>query len=1170
MVDLQLRIFAPAGAIHRVEMLLNGSARFVGEASFDFSALRQCADDSQAYGMALQTLLLASPEIRRGWDQADCAGDVRFRLLVDPDAGEVHQLRWENLVLPCNGETLPVAAAPQSPFSRYTALPEEAPPVLRCGGFRLLLVVANPAGLKQMTPIDASAEVENLLEAWARLLDNGEMSATILPGNDGLSPEVRARAAELRCDIVDGPSTIDTVAELLAQSEGLHLIAHGNLNAAREAVLVLEGPDGSLALVEEPLLLRKLNHPSLRFAFLQSCKSSGGAAFTGLGPRLVQLGVPVVIAMQDFVPMADARRFASVFYSQFIRDGEVDVAANAGRQAILRANSANWSIPVLFSRLQEARLWQPDPLRAGIRHIAGDFAQEALLKRPFPLEAILLRTGVDTLRHGTDDVCGPKLDLLDASLEALKSSAAPFVLLIGNRGRNKSTHLRLLFVLAEEQFRRDGAVLPVYLRLSDCASGLSTPARTLAASVVKMIQEHGFELDAAWVRDAFERRRFLFLLDGDDDFGADERVEALQVVAQFRQIFGQHQFVVSVDEATFDPASYPHDSTALLIQLMTPDRVIAYLEQSGEAPVRELVPKLKFTALFDLAAVPWLLARLMEDARNGIKIDSRAGVLERFVRTGLAKTGSFAGVRERAEEALGCLAWRMQSTRAIRLDGVEVFSILAGVRRNREFSLEEFLAEILKSDLLVRSGAEGVRFAYPGLQSYYCARHLMSCDDRERCLEDITASLGRVSRVRWWEDTLAILAGLTSSAGSLLRKILAGSGLREGEQVLLAARCLHEARRSGRTPPGSIGQDVVDQIVDTLLWRSHPQNVRTAAFRRKAIEAFAILPEKRVVPHLLSLAIDQVRVDWDGGRSYDLSSVRQAAVLALLSMIQETTEYVRTDPVLSQNRLVQQLIAAWLGGDVPTLGALLGQDDAAVAGVAAFALGTIRTDDCLDLLVKRFAGFASGTLNNDILWAITDTLCLLNPIHVTERAIVPFLDRPVFGGQVAYLIGKLGIAALDGPECEFLRQCLLVDNPRLQGRALRSLASIYSVQRQIAGLSPTQEELRGLCHELVLDDFGAASQRPFARVSGQWSGERSAALRYQALEALRSIGDISSIEVLRQVRRSFEPPSGEPGVSWFTASINQLSFEIGEEIFWRLTGGLSGETFLPLKPANQP
>jgi hypothetical protein len=34
----------------------------------------------------------------------------------------------------------------------------------------------------------------------------------------------------------------------------------------------------------------------------------------GIGLRLVQLGVPAVIAMQDYIAMDDARVFAAAFY----------------------------------------------------------------------------------------------------------------------------------------------------------------------------------------------------------------------------------------------------------------------------------------------------------------------------------------------------------------------------------------------------------------------------------------------------------------------------------------------------------------------------------------------------------------------------------------------------------------------------------------------------------------------------------------------------------------------------------------------------------------------------------------------------------------------------------------------------------------------------------------
>ena len=74
-------------------------------------------------------------------------------------------------------------------------------------------------------------------------------------------------------------------------------------------------------------------HPNLRAVVLQSCQSATpppklGRPFVGIGPRLVQLGVPVVVAMQDYVAMDDARVFAAAFYRSLVQNGLVDMAVN--------------------------------------------------------------------------------------------------------------------------------------------------------------------------------------------------------------------------------------------------------------------------------------------------------------------------------------------------------------------------------------------------------------------------------------------------------------------------------------------------------------------------------------------------------------------------------------------------------------------------------------------------------------------------------------------------------------------------------------------------------------------------------------------------------------------------------------------------------------------------
>jgi HEAT repeat protein len=1169
--DLQIRIFAPRDGVCRVEARLNESTRFDGEAIFDVSTFTG-ETDPLAYGRRLRDALFASLPLQRAYIKASASAALRLRLSVD--APELSALRWERLMLEVGGEESPAAATPRTPFSRYQE--QEESPLASTDVPRILLVIANPSDLQRLAAIDVDGEVDNLLDAWSDLLADGSLRLTILPGRSGLSPEniERVRALGPACRLVEGPATLERVSRELGGATGFHVVAHGNLDAQRRAVLVLETEAGTTALVEEDALRVKFRQPGLRLAFLQSCKSTAGNLL-GLGPKLVEFGVPAVLAMQDFMPMADARRFAASFYRTLVLEGAADVAANAGRQEIYRSKSGNWSIPVLFCRLKDSQIWTPDPVRTALRKLARQYGDDPFVQRPFPLEGVLVRGGLATLRQGAEGVTGARLPLMEGSLQALKESARAFALLLGHRGRAKSTHLRGLFAETWRLAQEGGGPWPLLIHLDDCRATHRAPVETVARAVSRTLEECNIPADGlgAALRDALVRQPFRLLVDGDDDLGAGARFEALRALEEFQRGAGPaHEVFVTADESTFDPAHYPDRTVALVVQPMLPERVRAYLERWCPDVAGTLLPKLRETALFDLASVPWLLNRMIENSRQGVAIVSRAAMLERFARDGLALLGGPAGTRSRAEEALTQVAWRLQSSRRASLPAGETYRILADVRGHRDFPLESFLEEILKSRLLVKTGDEGVRFAYPGLQSYYSAQFLAGASERTRALhlEDITATLGRLSRVRWWHDTLVVLAGLADCADSLLRMILAGSRLGEGEQVFVAARCLHEARQAGRP---RAAPDVVDQIIDTLVWRSRPESGGATAARRTALEALALLREPRTIPHLVALAIRPVRRNWEGKLTYDHSGVRQAAVQVLFAMQDETLRHVGADPDLSRHPEVRRLIKAWLAEDVKTLGTLLASDDPRVAAVTAFALGTLKTDEGLDLLVARYRALAPAPDQGDVLWAITDTLSALDPVQVTERAIRPLLADANLAPYLAYLIGRLGIASAGSAEIEFLRRCLMSDEGTLKGRALRSYAALVAAQGA-AGPAVDAAALRAVCHDLVLEDFTAATARGLIRVPPEEQAEARWQLRYQALEALRSIGDQRSIDVLRAIRLRSEFRSdpaeaperrARPGGETHADLIARQSFEIAEEIYWRLTGGLSAETYLPLE-----
>ena len=193
--------------------------------------------------------------------------------------------------------------------------------------------------------------------------------------------------------------------------------------------------------------------------------------------------------------------------------------------------------------------------------------------------------------------------------------------------------------------------------------------------------------------------------------------------------------------------------------------------------------------------------------------------------------------RSCVERALEQIAWRMQWGRRSILGGGPLYEILAAVRDNREFRLGDLKDNLVRSGILATAGEDGIRFRYESLQAYYAARYLAAAPDRQDLLEDITASLGRMPRARWWENTLVTMAGLPGqSSEGLLQAIVAGSTLVEGDQVYLASRCFLDTRSETRRRDGEAGRapPVVDQIVDALIWRSHPGNLRPYADRKRA------------------------------------------------------------------------------------------------------------------------------------------------------------------------------------------------------------------------------------------------------------------------------------------------------------------------------------------------
>jgi formylglycine-generating enzyme required for sulfatase activity len=323
--------------------------------------------DPQAFGARLYAALFPGSIdslLRRSLDAVERGDEgLRIRLRLN-DVPELADLPWEFLYAP-DLARFP-ALSGNSPIVRYVE--QDRPPTTleTSPPLTLLALIANPGGEVEL--LNVEQEWTNLQQALVHAQASGRIHLERLP-----SPTLAALQDRLRT----GPVHM------------LHFIGHGYFDAdANEGGLVLEGEDGGL-LVTAPRLATILHdHDPLRLIFLNACEGARGGRtdpFGGVAQKLVQQGIPAVLAMQFEVSDGAAVTLSREFY-EAIADGlPVDAAVAEARKAVYSTgNDREWGTPVLFSRSPDNRLFtpvdRPDP-------------QADFIRRPFEPETVLIPAG---------------------------------------------------------------------------------------------------------------------------------------------------------------------------------------------------------------------------------------------------------------------------------------------------------------------------------------------------------------------------------------------------------------------------------------------------------------------------------------------------------------------------------------------------------------------------------------------------------------------------------------------------------------------------------------------------------------------------------------------------------------------------------------------------------
>jgi hypothetical protein len=1201
--DLLIRLLKREEEGYPVELTLNNRLEFRrGYLSPEIVQWTPSSLDAES-GRSLFELLTEDEQVASAWAMIrGSAPQRRIRLSIDTAASELNPIPWELLRDPgdaVEGIGVNLAAAEATPFSRYIATAQDYTPPIAPHRVRILVAIANPAGLERygLQAIDVEAE-------WAAL------QAALA----GLNVELR---------LVPQPCTLEAIDEGLSEgAHVLHIIAHGAYSKSdQRAVIFLANRNNQVRFLHADehaeALARYLRDsaprndssprndfssvkshfspPSLRLVFLSSCQTATQSptdAFAAFAPRLVRAGVPAVLAMQDLVPVETARAFSQVFYRQLLRHGLADLAANQARAAMLSGQWPGAHIPVLFMRLADGRLLAPSPARSALAAIVADndFAWFSPATKsssaaelsggylPLPIEVVHL-TGQQDLHSFERQEVEPtaSIDILQALEEIYPASGwsasagqrrRPVVIaLVGGYGTNRTTQLkRMVWQTAQDSLRPGVAelVVPVYVGLDRWSSAEFSTSDPISDMVRTALRRHWPDLaalDAARLL-AGSSPILRFVFHNSDNLSDPELLMVLKQLRLFIDRHPQHQFIVGVSPERLAQDLFAGvDLHVLVLQPLDRRKLRHFLQglpadDPGGPP---LLRSLDQSGLYDLAAIPWFMLNLVERARRGQYPQSRTQVLQHMVEDALAEVVELLAasrqersltrqgtVAEHIERILYTLAWRMQSSLTSTLPLGEAFTLMKQIRGDREYSLEELIDALVQRKLLAIEGRDSLRFAYSRLEAYCCARAIVQRTDRQRRLDDITSTLGRLSRLHWWEETLIFACGLmvddTRALEQFLSAIVYGMNLLESDRTFLAARCLSEMPALG--PSTRTLSVLTETVTAALIWRLSNQNEPNSVQRSHAATLLGQIATPAAMEQLARTAYGKPRLDRHQQPDFDYSNVRMAAIIGLLRMnaVSQAELLTPIDPVLVE------LLNHWQSRNVAVLVDWLHQtDNASAQGLAALALGDLHMqlklhpedqEQAEAALAALAEAFLLRKLDQATQWAVTYALATVDLPAVKRTVLDPFFEdeaayvrseqeRLQHYKCLAYLIGLLRWQDPVARDFLLVRCMLEAEDTALAAVGIDALARLAdrrdkAVLERIAMGCPGQEIMPCFKHLSPADQIY---------------------LQRKATDALAVVGDAESIALLRENR-------GDPA-NW-SPELEQALYRTSEEIYWRL------------------
>lgn len=311
-------------------------------------------DLHQSIGKTLFNSLFANQKVHTAFQVATTQSRtnkevVAFQLRFDENATDLAHYPWE-LIHDGRRALLPSGVIE---LTRYISYPEATTPLATPTPLRLLYITSRPNDLQELPP---GTERQTAQEALQPLEKEGLLHIDDLPG------ATYASLLDYLDDYKPHILHFDGHGRFHRQCHVCHTFYYPHITQCETCNVTLPDPQGYLAFEKEngavdwisSEILGHLFNSSLRLAVLSACHSGtvrGDSLFGGVGPALIQAGVPAVVATQLPISVNAAQEFAKGFYRALARYESLATAVNAGRRRLF--NTKEWFIPVLYLRSQD-------------------------------------------------------------------------------------------------------------------------------------------------------------------------------------------------------------------------------------------------------------------------------------------------------------------------------------------------------------------------------------------------------------------------------------------------------------------------------------------------------------------------------------------------------------------------------------------------------------------------------------------------------------------------------------------------------------------------------------------------------------------------------------------------------------------------------------------------